>query len=338
MLKNKLSYCVVFMMSFIFAMVGCGSKSGISSSDNDKAKKKSTILMSISKLHNGDAKFYENHIITSTNGQLTLCNLQGEIETVYEDLKANWVDSVSKEGIIIYANFDQQVGIAKLDKNQNLLSNDVIIKSKHLLIDPTMTKVDDTYYITVTDIKGNVNNSDKNEKNGTYTIKLYQSTDLLNWIFVSDVVSTHNNLEDVDVFCLNNNFYVCYEKEELDKGKSSICVTKSIDKNYKKWEHPKELLKPDCDHEPATIRKLKNGDYKLYYSCDRENLGKSYMGSKIYYALYDKNFNLLKQDVEIPTTTSKGILLYDVSTIHGKEVYLYAKNYLTDCDMVVEER
>lgn len=41
---------------------------------------------------------------------------------------------------------------------------------------------------------------------------------------------------------------------------------------------------------------------------------------------------------EVKSSASKEILLHDVTKINGKEYFLFATDYLSDCDMVVEER
>lgn len=167
--------------------------------------------------------------------------------------------------------------------------------------------------------------------------KFYDDYNLINWTFISTPISCLNNLENVDFFYLENKFYLCYEKEQLDKGLSSICVIASTDQEGTKWYPPRELLPADSDHEPADIIKSPENGFKIYYSCDKDNIGSSYMGAKIYYASFDKNFNLLEKDIHIATSTEKGILLYDICKIKDAERFLYAKNYLSDCDMVVEE-
>lgn len=335
MLKKELSNCVILVMFFILVLTGCSKKTTSSSTVNNE-KKKPTILMSVPQLHNGDAKFLDNQIITGVNGKLAIYDLDGNLRKSYEDINVNWVYTLPEERIVVYSNFNKEIGIVKLDEKGEVQSNEVVMKNENVHIDPTIVKVDGKYYMTATEIEGTINNDDKNKENGIYTIHLYKSTNLLNWEKVSDIIQCQNNLEDVDVFYQNGSLYVTYEKEELNKGNSAIYIIKSKDIEGKDWEKPKELLKSDCDHEFAVINKMPNGGYELYYSCDKDNLGESYMGANLYYAIYDKNFNLQKQDIQIPTVTKKGIRLYDVSVINKKLCFLFAKDYLTDCDLVVE--
>lgn len=302
--------------------------------------RKTEVRMAITNLHNGDAKFLEDKIITNVGGILTLYDQNGNLLKNYEEVQANWIDVIPEDGIVVYGNFNHEIGIVKLDMNHNyeLLSNEVIMTTENLQIDPTIIKNSDTYYITVTEINGNVNNSDINAENGVYTIHLYKSYDLSQWNFVSDVASCQNNLEDVELGYINNSFYAVYEKEQLDKGNSSVCLAMSTDAEGLCWQEKAELLPPDSDHEPASFEALPNGKWKLYYSCDKDYPGESYMGGKIYYAIYDENFELQKKDKEIPSTTEKGILLYDVKKYDKKEQFLMAKDYLTSCDLVIEEK
>lgn len=309
----------------IFALSACKS-------DDTKLSK----TMEIKQLHNGDAKFYNDDILTNVNGVMAIYNTSGEQLKTYSEVAANWLSCISEEGIIVYGNFNQQIGVVKLDENYNIESNQIIMTTENLQIDPTIIKVNNTYYITVTEIEGNVNNADPSQENGNYTIHLYSSSDLVNWNYVSKVVEMKNNLEDVDIFFQENHFYVTYEQEVVDKGNSSICLIESEDESGSTWGEPRELLPADCDHEPASWQQIDDG-YRLYYSCDLKNEGESYMGGNIFYADFDKEYNLVKKDNEISTVTSKGILLYDVEQKQGKNIYLYAKDYLADCDMVIEQ-
>ncbi len=305
---------------------------------SQKKDASSQITMKIDNLHNGDAKFFGENIITSVDNVLKLYSLQGDLIKSYDSVCASWLDVLPNEGIVLYGGGNKQIGIAKIDVFNNFqsISNTIIAENVNLQIDPSIIKVDNTYFITLTEIYGNVNNGDATQENGTYTIHLYRSDDLKNWTFVSDIAHQKNNLEDVEVHFANNVFVVVYEKEELDKGCSSICVVTSKDATGTTWNNEKILLPSNCDHESASFESLSNGNWKLFYSCDKNYPKESYMGGQMFYALYDKDFNLLQKDVEITSSTGKGILLYDVIHINGETRFLFAKNYLTDCDLVVE--
>ncbi len=295
------------------------------------------VAMNIPQLHNGDAKFFNNSIITSLNGSLTIYDINGSMVASYPDVMTNWIDGLADEGIIVYGNGNKQIGIVQLDDDFKLLSNEIIMETDNLQIDPTIIKVQDTYYITVTEIEGTVNNADINSENGIYTVHLYQSTDLSNWQYVTDVVTANNNIEDIDVRFWNDRFVVLYEKENVDKGDSAIYVTISTDDTGKQFGEEKELISANCYHEPASIEQTTAG-YRLYYSCDKDNRGTSYQGASAYYADFDENWNLKDKDKRLYTQFSDGILLYDVQYTQKGIRLLYARNYLTDCDMIVEER
>ncbi len=294
------------------------------------------ISTEIDALHNGDAKFYKDCIITNVGGVLKVYDKDGKNRKTYHDVAVNWLDCLDEEGIIVYGNGNNELGIAKLDDDYNLISNDVIMKTENLQIDPTITKVGKKYYITATEIEGTINNPDPEQENGTYTIHLYQSSNLKEWSLVSDIVSAQNNLEDVDVFYKDGHFYVTYEKETVDKGDSAIELAVSEDKDGKKFSEPKQLLESDCDHEPAAVFAYKNG-CRLYYSCDKNDRGQSYQGAQAFYADYDTSWNLKKKDQLLHTETKKGILLYDVDKHPQTTKLLYTRNYLTDSDCIVEK-
>ena len=295
------------------------------------------VTMSIPQLHNGDAKFFNNSVITSLNGSLTIYDEDGNLVASYPEVFTNWVDGLADEGIIVYGNGNKQIGIVQLDDEFNLLSNQIIMETDNLQIDPTIIKVQDKYYITVTEIEGTVNNSDINSENGIYTVHLYQSADLSNWQYVTDVVTANNNIEDIDVRFWDDRFVVLYEKEIVDKGDSAICVTISTDETGKQFGEEKELISASCDHEPASIEQITAG-YRLYYSCDKDNRGTSYQGASAYYADFDDMWNLKVKDKRLHTQYSEGILLYDVQHTQKSTRLLYARKYLTDCDMIMEER
>lgn len=301
----------------------------------EKAIQKVTV---VEDLYCDDSKFYGDAIISSENYKLAVIGLEGQNIRVYEEIDANWIDGIAEEGIIVYGNINQELGIVRLDENYNLLSRNVVMQSEHLLIDPSVTKWKDSYYMTVTEIEGIPNNGDVNSENGHYTIRFYQSDDLLEWKPVSEVVSCNHNLEDVELFVEDGIFHVIYEKETLDGADSWVMLQKSKDSEGKEWEEPIVLLENTCDNEPACMEKKRFGGYRLYYSCDKDKPGQSYMGAKMYYAEYDHKFRVKRKDVEIPSHTEDGILLYDVKEKDGVQRFLFCKNYYTDHSLVIEER
>ena len=56
------------------------------------------------------------------------------------------------------------------------------------------------------------------------------------------------------------------------------------------------------------------------------------------YAWFDGDFHCLEMDIRIKTDTDEGILWYDYDESGGQARYLFAGNYLTDNDMIVEVR
>lgn len=299
--------------------------------------RKTSVITQVNQLHNGDAKLYNDYIITSVDGHFTIYNLQGEKVKEYPEIMTNWMSCLEDEGIVVYGNGNCQIGILQLDKDLNVQHNEVVMQTENLQIDPTIIKINNIYYITVTEIIGTVNNADVNVENGRYILHLMRSKDLSNWTLVSDVVDSYSNIEDVDIDYENDKFYISYEKETVDKGDSSIELAISDDSKGNKFSKTIELLKADCDHEPAAFERIDGNTYRLYYSCDKNYRGESYQGGQVFYADYDSNWNQLSVDNIVKTETEKGILLYDVKEENGNLRLLYARNYLTDCDMIVEK-
>ncbi|QOV19024.1 hypothetical protein INP51_13835 [Blautia liquoris] len=326
-MKGKVALGIV--VGILFSIVGNGCT-------GDTLKDVSTnIVFNIDKLHNGDAKFFNDKIITSVGGEMSIYNEDGTLFKNDYGIQSNWVDVCTEDNVVIYGNFENEIGIAQFNKQYNLIQNNILWKSDNLSIDPAIIKIGEEYYFTATEIIGNINNSDVNQENGQYTVKLYKTSDLINIEYISDIVSEQYNIEDVDLIRLDNGLGLVYEKEIVDKGGSSIVIARSESDDYKDWETGRVLENPDCDHEPASF--FWNGDetYSLYYSCDKENLGESYMGGNIYESKFDKNFKKLSVQ-KINTETNTGILLYDVQDEDKKISFLFAKNYLTDCDLVKE--
>lgn len=301
-------------------------------------------LFKLENLHNADAKFYGNDIITNIANVCYLYDIHGNLLKQYPEIKANWISDVSEEGLLLYSNADKQVGVAKLDQDENLVSNVIIMNCKKITIDPSLVKVGNTYYFTVTEIDGTVNNSNPDAENGTYTVKLYSSKNMQNpqdIQYQTNIISARNDIEDVDLLNMNNKLYLVYEKEVVDKGNSSICMKSSedlTDDGIQKWSGEQELLPADSDQEPADFHKNEDNTYTLYYSSDKEEPGTSYMGARIYKAVYNGKFQLRKKDIEVPTINRTGNLLYDVQVTLSGTKYLFTQNYLTDCNLILEEQ
>ncbi len=337
--KSKLIYvlffCIFFSILVCFALIK--GNNGENTNQFKIVNGGTSVLFEKEEMHNGDAKFMGEKIITSIGGQLSIIDINNNHEVMtIPDTNISWLDSVDDENIIVYGNSENKTGIIRLDNNYEVISNDVIFDSENLQIDPTINKIDGKYYVTVTEIAGNVNNSDPMAENGEYCLHLYQSDDLKTWEHLSDIDRKNNNLEDVDFMKIGDRLCAVYEMEQIDKGNSAIIMRLSAD-GGKSWSEPKELLAANSDHEPVGLYQVDNM-FVLCYSSDLEEPGQSYMGGQAYYAVYDNSFNCIEKDIKIETETFSGILWYDYSIIDNEEYFLFAKDYLTTCDMVLEWR
>ena len=293
------------------------------------------IQFQIEQLHNGDAKFYGDFVVTNVGGSMRFYDLEGKLVKEYDTIHVNWLDCDIGARVIIYANASNQLGFLQLDDNLNIVGDGILLESEYLNIDPTICRhPDGTCYVTATEIRGNVNNADKSQENGLYTVKLYKTEDFTHLEYITDIIQEKANIEDGDLNYYDEKWYFSYEKEEIDKGNSAVCVSVSEDKEAAAWSLSTELLKADADHEPAVFWKEGEG-YYLYYSCDKDDPGTSYSGAKVYKAEFDEELRLVKETL-VSTETQKGILLYDVIMREGKPYFLYARDYLSDCDLVAE--
>jgi hypothetical protein len=178
--------------------------------------------------------------------------------------------------------------------------------------------------------------SEASKTNGEYILHMWRAKkdadlgDKKSWENVSVIQDNYHNTEDIDIIYSDNHFSVLFEYEDYDKGCSMIKVVQSLDAEGYKWGEPIVLLSNDADHEMASVWKEDDG-YTLWYSSDRDSVGKSYMAGKIYYAQYDKDWKLLSKDNEINGDYGSigGVRLYEVTKIDGVTHFLYAKNYLS---------
>ena len=117
-------------------------------------------------------------------------------------VSSSWLDVIEDKGSIlcVTASFkEKSLRLYKIDMqslNIELLST-VHQYDEQLLIDPTMLKVEDKYFITYTQIKGNINNADTLKPNGHYEVVLLESNDLTNWKELSSIVSEDTILKTV---------------------------------------------------------------------------------------------------------------------------------------------
>lgn len=293
-----------------------------------------TQLFKKDKLKNADAKLMSNGVVTSINRKLTFIDFNGNIVKQYVDSDVSWLD-VCEDRVIVYGNNNKEVGICVIDENYNIISNNVIMNIEERLgIDPAICKVGNDYYITVTHITGAVNNGNPDVENGNYSVRMYKSSDLKSWVYVSEVLNYDTNLEDIDLNYYNGKFVLSYEKETFDKLNSSICVTTSKDMG-KNWSGSKTLIEANADNEPASLVETREG-YCLYYSSDIEELGGSYETSKVYSQALDKEFNKVGSPFEAPLINQNGDLLYDVSVEKKYITYLFTEKYITQSNLILE--
>lgn len=290
----------------------------------------------LKKYANADAKFYNAYIITSVDEGIQMLDFDGKVVKSYEGLKASWIYTYPKEGLVVYSNHDNETHLLKLDEEMNMVSDEVILTSELLAIDPTICKVGDTYLVTHTTIEGTINNPEPNGDNGIYTLELYASKDLKTFEHRTTIVSEKSDIEDIDMLYDNNTLYCIYEKEDYDKGPSRICMRASKDMGNT-WSDEQILIENGGDNEPACILKESDG-YRLFYSSDKECIGASYNGASAYSAFFDADFvHLSEYDEKVDMKDNYGVRLYEVMESDGSLYLMFAHNYITDKDFVLRK-
>ena len=282
----------------------------------------------------GDAKFFGDRIVTSKDGNLCLLDFSGKITNHYTDVPSAWVDGLFDDKIIVLGNWNNEINIVQLDEKMNRIQEYNVLQSDNLHIDPAICKIENDYYVTATEIIGNVNNSSPDVENGIYTVHFLRSNNLKDWEPVSEIISVPSNIEDVDLLYHEGRIYVCYEKEVLDKGLSEINFKYSDDLGAS-WSEEINLLPAECDQEPVSFIPEENG-FRLLYSSDKENPGMSYMGGCIYYARFDKDYRMIEKDIKLQTKTKEGLLWYDYAEYNDGDYYLFAGDYLDTNDLILE--
>ena len=293
------------------------------------------------KYANADAKFYNDHIITSVDEGVYMLDFDGNIVKFYEGLKASWMYAYPEEGLVVYSNHDNETHLLKLDENMDMISDEVILTSEFLAIDPTICKVGDTYLVTHTTIEGTINNPDPKGDNGIYSLELYASADLKSWEHRTTITSQKQDIEDIDMMLDNKTLkgekrlYCFYEKENYDKGPSAICMRYSVDIGVT-WSEEQILVENVADNEMACILPEYEG-WRLYYSSDYECVGESYNGASAYYADFDADFQGLSQYQKVTMKSNEGVRLYEVKEYKDNLYFMYAHNYSTDKDFVLKK-
>jgi hypothetical protein len=216
-----------------------------------------------------------------------------------------------------------------------MVSDEVILTSILLAIDPTICKVRDTYLVTHTTIEGTINNPDPNGDNGVYSLELYASYDLVNWEYRTTITSQKQDIEDIDMLYDEDTLYCIYEKENYDKGPSKICMRFSEDVGIS-WSEETVLIDNGGDKEFACILPEYDG-WRIYYSSDKENPGVSYNGASAYSAFFDADFlHMPELDEKVNMKDNLSVRLYEAKQIETKLYLMYAHDYMTDKDFVLK--
>lgn len=325
-MRNKIQWLITFIILALVVFIG-----GCSDKNENK------ILFEIKDKKITDSKFYNQDIVSGIDGHLVFLNESGNIIKEYPDVKVNWIYAYPEEKLLAIANNNQEVRIIKLNENYDILSDDLIVSTENLMIDPTIIKTQNGKWIlTITEIIGSVNEADINKQNGNYTIKCFTSDNLNDWQYITNIISDNRNLEDGDIYEFNSTIYFLFERESRDKNPSGIFLKSSLDGGYT-WSNEKELVPSVADNEMSTLIKNNNG-YTLYYSSDYGNVGKSYNIAKIYTASFDQDFNAINLYNLLDIDEKNGIRLYDVAQIDKEsKLYLYSKNYLTENRLVLKQ-
>ena len=295
----------------------------------------------LEKYANADAKFYNNYIITSVDEGIHMLDFDGNVVKSYEGLKASWMYTCPEEDLVVYSNHDNETHLLKLDESMDMISDEVILNSELLAIDPTICKVGDTYLVTHTTIEGTINNPDPNGDNGIYSLELYASKDLENWGHRATITSQKQDIEDIDMLLDNKQIdgsrrlYCIYEKENYDKGPSVICMKYSTDEGAT-WSEEAILIENGGDNEFSCILPEYDG-WRLYYSSDKENPGASYNGASAYSSFFDADFKHIPElDEKVDMKDNTAVRLYEVKQTEDKLYLMYAHNYMTDKDFVLK--
>ena len=288
----------------------------------------------LKKYANADAKFYNDHIITSVDEGVYMLDFQGKVVRSYDGLKASWMYAYPEEGLVVYSNHDNETHLLKLDEEMNMVEDEVILRTDLLAIDPTICKIGDTYLVTHTTIDGTINNPDPQGENGIYTLQLYASNDLKTFEYRGAIVSEKHDIEDIDMVVHEGKLYCIYEKENYDKGPSKICMRFSDDQGNN-WSEENILIENGGDNELSCLVKEYDG-WRLFYSSDFENPGTSYNGASAYSAYFDADFlHMPELDEKAAMKDNAGIRLYEVKMLNDRLYFMFAKNYMTDKDFVL---
>lgn len=292
--------------------------------------------------HNADAKFLGSHIITSVEEGMQVLDLEGNVVRQYDGVSASWLYVQEEDGgpkgqtakyAVAYSNHANETRILRLTEGEEIIDDRLALQTDVLAIDPVLIRKGDIWFLTHTRIEGTVNNPDPEGENGTYTVKLYRSEDLEEWEYVTDIISRKQNVEDGDLRCVDGTLYYFFEMEQYDKGPSAICVTTSEDDGGT-WSEPRELLPAAADNEMASCELTKEG-WRLYVSSDYACVGESYQGASVYYADYTRDFEPVCTYRLSAMPDNRSVRLYEMKEIDGQLYFLFNRNFLTDCDLLL---
>ena len=294
----------------------------------------------LEKYANADAKFYNDYIITSVDEGVYMLDFDGNVVKSYEGLKASWMYVYPEEGLVVYSNHDNETHLLRLDEHMDMVSDEVILTSELLAIDPTICKVEDTYLVTHTTIEGTINNPDPNGDNGIYSLELYASKDLENWEHRTTITSQKHDIEDIDMLYDHKQLdgsrrlYCIYEKENYDKGPSKICIRYSTDVGMT-WSEEKVLIENGGDNEFSCVLPEYDG-WRIFYSSDKQNPGASYNGASAYSAFFDADFEYIGEyDKKVDMKDNFSVRLYEVKQTEDKLYLMFAHDYMTDKNFVL---
>ncbi len=292
----------------------------------------------------GDSKLVvvknEVYVVATLSRTLSLKKFD-DSETLFSstspEISSDWIGVMEDDNSIlcVTASFkDQSLRLYRINtQSLNVEFLTTIITKERLLIDPLIIKVENEYFITFTQIDGNINNGNELKQNGHYEVVLMKSNDLINWDTISTIVSENANIEDGSLLFdkEKKSLFFMYEEEVFDKKKSIVKIRKSIDMGQT-WKDPIPLLDGPDDKEPAAIFKYYN-NYYIFYSSDLDDIGSSYYGAKGYMSAFDV-FNLKPIFINANIYLDKGIVLYDV-ILNDKNLFFLAKKMITDYEGVL---
>ena len=288
----------------------------------------------LEKYANADAKFYNDYILTSVDENIYMLDFEGNVVRSYDGLKASWLYTSAEDRLVVYSNHEKETHLLRLDEEMNQISDQVIVRTDLLAIDPTICKVGDTYLVTHTTIEGTVNNPDPNGDNGIYTLQLYASNDLESFEHRTTIISEKHDIEDIDMMYHEGKLYCIYEKENYDKGPSKICMRMSVDEGNT-WSEEQILIENGGDNEPSCLVKEYDG-WRLFYSSDKEKPGESYNGASAYSAFFDADFLAISEyDEKVNMKDNLGVRLYEVKEKDERLYLMFAHDYMTDKDFVL---